>query len=359
MNDVIDNPVDCEVRSVIRFLNARHLKPAEIYRQLKEVYGDIVMNERNGWRKPKSRTVMPPGNGGCAKTSTPLSSGGSKQAATIPPPSSSPVATASDAVPQGGGGGGGGSSSSSSSSGSEDATTEKTPSPQKGDAAVAQASNKTKKEGSSKKKGRNKEDTREGHIMKQPNREKKRRLRIGTWNIRTLLQAGKLENLKKEMRRNKVDVMGISEVRWENSGSCHGVGVLLGPRVKAILVRYVDDRMIMVRLQGEKWTMDLVLVQVCMPHSGLADEKAEESYDKIKDIAEKETKGAYDLAIEDEAVVSEDEKGFSVLREEVELVLKEMKNGKATGVHGIPIELVNCLGEDKKEIVSLCNEIYE
>ncbi|KAJ4431203.1 hypothetical protein ANN_19800 [Periplaneta americana] len=47
MNDVIDNPADCEVRSVIRFLNARHLKPAEIYRQLKEVYGDTVMNERN------------------------------------------------------------------------------------------------------------------------------------------------------------------------------------------------------------------------------------------------------------------------------------------------------------------------
>ncbi|KAJ4436350.1 hypothetical protein ANN_18981 [Periplaneta americana] len=47
MNDVINNPTDCEVRSVIRFLNARHLKPAEIYRQLKEVYGDTVMNERN------------------------------------------------------------------------------------------------------------------------------------------------------------------------------------------------------------------------------------------------------------------------------------------------------------------------
>ncbi|KAJ4439167.1 hypothetical protein ANN_15124 [Periplaneta americana] len=47
INDVIDNTADCEVRSVIRFLNARHLKPAEIYRQLKEVYGDTVMNERN------------------------------------------------------------------------------------------------------------------------------------------------------------------------------------------------------------------------------------------------------------------------------------------------------------------------
>ncbi|KAJ4431231.1 hypothetical protein ANN_19828 [Periplaneta americana] len=35
------------------------------------------------------------------------------------------------------------------------------------------------------------------------------------------------------------------------------------------------------------------------------------------------------------------------------------QNGKATVVDGIPIELVKCLGEDKKEILELCIEIYE
>ncbi|KAJ4434176.1 hypothetical protein ANN_22724, partial [Periplaneta americana] len=48
-----------------------------------------------------------------------------------------------------------------------------------------------------------------------------------------------------------------------------------------------------------------------------------------------------------------------VPNKEVELLLKEMKNGKATGVDGIPIELVKCLGEDKKQILSLCNAINE
>ena len=47
MNSVIENPADCEVRGVIRFLNVQKVKPAEIYRQLKAVYGDNVMNERN------------------------------------------------------------------------------------------------------------------------------------------------------------------------------------------------------------------------------------------------------------------------------------------------------------------------
>jgi hypothetical protein len=42
--------------------------------------------------------------------------------------------------------------------------------------------------------------------------------KIGTWNIRTLNQGGKLENLKKEMQKNTVTVLGVSEVRWKGQG---------------------------------------------------------------------------------------------------------------------------------------------
>ncbi|GBN17554.1 hypothetical protein AVEN_175628-1 [Araneus ventricosus] len=37
------DPADCEVRSVIQFLNAKKVKPAEIHRQLVEIYGENVM----------------------------------------------------------------------------------------------------------------------------------------------------------------------------------------------------------------------------------------------------------------------------------------------------------------------------
>jgi hypothetical protein len=37
--------------------------------------------------------------------------------------------------------------------------------------------------------------------------------KIGTWNIRTLNQEGKLKNLKKEMQKNVVSVLGVSEVQ--------------------------------------------------------------------------------------------------------------------------------------------------
>ncbi|GFW90883.1 HTH_48 domain-containing protein [Trichonephila clavipes] len=45
MSTAIENPANCEVRSVIRFLLAKNLKLMEIYRQVREVYRNNVMNE--------------------------------------------------------------------------------------------------------------------------------------------------------------------------------------------------------------------------------------------------------------------------------------------------------------------------
>ncbi|GBM12460.1 hypothetical protein AVEN_55296-1 [Araneus ventricosus] len=45
MFKTISDPADCEVRSVIRFLNAKKVRPAEIHRQLVEIYGENVMTD--------------------------------------------------------------------------------------------------------------------------------------------------------------------------------------------------------------------------------------------------------------------------------------------------------------------------
>jgi hypothetical protein len=39
-----------------------------------------------------------------------------------------------------------------------------------------------------------------------------------TWNVRTLNEERKFENLKKEMQKNAVCVLGVSEVRWKGEG---------------------------------------------------------------------------------------------------------------------------------------------
>ena len=44
MNALISNPADCEVRGVIRFLQAENVRPCEIHQRLVAVYGEYVMN---------------------------------------------------------------------------------------------------------------------------------------------------------------------------------------------------------------------------------------------------------------------------------------------------------------------------
>ena len=42
--------------------------------------------------------------------------------------------------------------------------------------------------------------------------------RIGTWNVRTLFQCGRLDQVLKEMQKYKLDILGLSEVRWTGQG---------------------------------------------------------------------------------------------------------------------------------------------
>ena len=44
MNALISHPAYCEVRGVIRFLQAENVRPSEIHRRLVAVYGEHVMN---------------------------------------------------------------------------------------------------------------------------------------------------------------------------------------------------------------------------------------------------------------------------------------------------------------------------
>ncbi|GFO44610.1 craniofacial development protein 2 [Plakobranchus ocellatus] len=42
--------------------------------------------------------------------------------------------------------------------------------------------------------------------------------KIATWNVLTLHQKGKLENVAKEMERIKLNILGLAEVRWKGAG---------------------------------------------------------------------------------------------------------------------------------------------
>ena len=46
----------------------------------------------------------------------------------------------------------------------------------------------------------------------------KETLKIGPWHVRKMYQNGKYENVKQEMERLQVNILGISETHWKGSG---------------------------------------------------------------------------------------------------------------------------------------------
>ena len=50
-------------------------------------------------------------------------------------------------------------------------------------------------------------------------RQRKRDIRVGTWNVRILYKAGSLTVAARELARYKLDLVGVQEVRWDKGGT--------------------------------------------------------------------------------------------------------------------------------------------
>ena len=46
-------------------------------------------------------------------------------------------------------------------------------------------------------------------------KQRKRVMRIGTWNVRSLYRAGSITAAAMELARYKLDLVGVKEVRWD------------------------------------------------------------------------------------------------------------------------------------------------
>jgi nitrogen regulatory protein PII len=109
-----------------------------------------------------------------------------------------------------------------------------------------------------------------------------------------LNQGGKLENLNKEMQKNSVSVLGVSEVRGKGQGEIRsgdytvyysegeaaerGVAIVVYiSTVKSVAKKIVcSDRIIAVKSKAEP--VSILTVQVYIPTSEYEDEEVEELY---------------------------------------------------------------------------------
>lgn len=103
-------------------------------------------------------------------------------------------------------------------------------------------------------------------------------IRIATWNVRTLYQSGKVENVRLEMMRLNINILGINETRWQNNGDFmingfkmiytgdekheRGVGLLMDPDISKCVRGYwtVSDRVLLIKLQGQPFNISILVV---------------------------------------------------------------------------------------------------
>lgn len=130
----------------------------------------------------------------------------------------------------------------------------------------------------------------------------KNEIRVATWNVRSLFQAGKLNNVTQEMKRLNINILGLSEVRWPGSGSCaaeggtfyysgnddrdhyNGVGIILDKLTSMSVINFVpySDRIMMIQLQTKIGRMNLI--QVYAPTADKNDDEIEIFYEQLQYI---------------------------------------------------------------------------
>uniref|UniRef100_A0A8D8RKC5 Craniofacial development protein 2 n=1 Tax=Cacopsylla melanoneura TaxID=428564 RepID=A0A8D8RKC5_9HEMI len=134
---------------------------------------------------------------------------------------------------------------------------------------------------------------------------KESRIKIGTWNVKTMAKPGKIYNATKEMRRLKVHIMGISEMRWPGTGVMdidehkvyysgtqndtheYGVGFIVHKSFSQKIKNFipVSERIIVIQIEAKP--VNINLIQIYAPTFDHPDSEVEELYDNIAQIQEK------------------------------------------------------------------------
>ena len=122
-------------------------------------------------------------------------------------------------------------------------------------------------------------------------------MKIATWNVRTLYQSGKLENVEREAERNQINILGLSETRWIGTGKMstekytivysggakheRGVGVMVDQKTARSILGYwaISDRILLVKLKGQPF--NIVVIQAYAPTTGADDDEIDNFYEKL------------------------------------------------------------------------------
>ncbi|GFN85804.1 craniofacial development protein 2-like protein [Plakobranchus ocellatus] len=140
----------------------------------------------------------------------------------------------------------------------------------------------------------------EGSSKRNKKKRKKRTRNIGTWNVRTLKEVGKLGLLTRELEHQDVNITGLCEVRWQGcghftsgdhlivysggKGGQAGVTIVLDKQTKGSLISYdaVSDRILVVHLHTKP--VKTTIIQVYAPTMQYNEEEKELFYNQLQAV---------------------------------------------------------------------------
>ena len=125
---------------------------------------------------------------------------------------------------------------------------------------------------------------------------------IVTWNVKSMNQ-GKLEMVKQEMARVNINILTISELKWNGMGEFNsddhyifyvgqeslrrnGVAIMVNKTVQNAVLgcNIKNDRMISVRFQGKPF--NITVIQAYAPTSNAEKAEVERFYEHLQDLLE-------------------------------------------------------------------------
>ena len=123
---------------------------------------------------------------------------------------------------------------------------------------------------------------------------------IATWNVRTMHKSVKLENIKAEMERGNITILGFTETRWKGNGdfmsddyriifaggnnNYRGVAFVLSKDAArdVVTIKQMSDRILLIRLNAKP--VKITIIQVYMPTTEHEEEEVEEAYSIIDEL---------------------------------------------------------------------------
>ena len=159
------------------------------------------------------------------------------------------------------------------------------------------------------------------------------KMRIGTWNVRSMNQ-GKLDIVKREMERTDVNLVGVSEMKWTGTLQVgQSRGVLLWYRCSETeRCRFhvyrrntkmgfnpASDRIATIRMQCKP--VNMTVLQLYAPTSTAEEEEMEEFYEKVQHVVDEIPRGDVLYVIGDwNAKVGQDETNGTAQPEDLDWV---------------------------------------